>query len=402
MLENINLNGRGSDKETRHLKLALEGSGLTFEPGDSLGIYPHNDPALVEEVIGHMEWNPDELVPAGKQELPLREALTRHYEITLLSKQLLKQTAVFSQDGLHDIVQPDASEKLKAYTRGRDLLDLVRDFSIKDVPAREFVPMLRKLPARLYSIASSQRANTDEVDLCIAALRYQAHDRDRLGTCSVHCAERVDPGDTLQVFVHSNPNFRLPADPDVPVIMVGPGTGVAPFRAFIEDREENGAGGKTWLFFGDRRFRTDFLYQVEWLRWLKLGVLTRLDVAFSRDQGGEGLRAAPHGGEEPRAFRLAAGRGLLLRLRQRQPDGRRRSRRAAEHRPERRRQARRGGRGLRQVAPRAGPLPTRRVLDSCSHAPRGNTLVGRSASPRMAAERPALTLFPRGAWERGN
>jgi sulfite reductase (NADPH) flavoprotein alpha-component len=285
VLENINLNGRGSDKETRHLKLALEGSGLVFEPGDSLGIYPHNDPELVEDVIRQMEWNADELVAAGKQEVPLREALTKHYEITLLSKQLLKQTSAFSKDGLQDLVQSGASEKLKAYTHGRDLLDLVRDFSIKDVPAREFVPMLRKLPARLYSIASSHRANEGEVDLCIAALRYEAHNRERLGTCSVHCAERIDPGDTLQVFTHSNPNFRMPADPDTPMIMVGPGTGVAPFRAFIEEREETSAGGKTWLFFGDRRFRTDFLYQVEWLRWLKLGVLTRLDVAFSRDQG---------------------------------------------------------------------------------------------------------------------
>ncbi len=285
VLENFNLNGRGSEKETRHLKLAIEGSGLSFEPGDSLGIYPHNDPQLVDEVIGHMGWNREEVIPAGKQELPLREALIQHYEITLLSKQLLKQAATFSQDGLQDLVQSDAGEKLKAYTRGRDLLDLVRDFSIQGIPPREFVPMLRKLPARLYSIASSFRANSDEVDLLIAALRYQAHNRDRLGTCSVHCAERVDVGDYLKVFVHSNPNFRLPADPDAPIIMVGPGTGVAPFRAFVEDREESGAAGKSWLFFGDRHFRTDFLYQVEWLRWLKLGVLTRLDVAFSRDQG---------------------------------------------------------------------------------------------------------------------
>jgi sulfite reductase (NADPH) flavoprotein alpha-component len=285
VLENINLNGRGADKETRHLKLALDGSGLSYEPGDSLGIYAHNDPRLVDEVIGQMRWNPEDPVPAGKQELPLREALHRHYEITLLSKQLLKQTSVFSEDGLKDLVQADASEKLKAYTRGRDLLDLLRDFSIKDVPAREFVPLLRKLPARLYSIASSHRANEGEVDLCIAALRYEAHNRERQGTCSVHCAERIDSGDSLQVFVHSNPNFRLPADPDVPVVMIGPGTGIAPFRAFIEEREETAACGKTWLFFGDRHFRTDFLYQVEWLRWLKLGALTRLDVAFSRDQG---------------------------------------------------------------------------------------------------------------------
>ncbi|MGA2259124.1 MAG: hypothetical protein ABSG53_31010 [Thermoguttaceae bacterium] len=285
VLENFNLNGRGSDKETHHLKLAIDGSGLCFEPGDSLGIYPHNDPQLVDDVIAYMGWNSEEVIPAGKQELPLREALIQHYEITLLSKQLLKQAATFSQDGLQSLVQADANEKLKAYTRGRDLLDLVRDFSIKGIPPREFVPMLRKLPARLYSIASSFRANSGEVDLLIAALRYQAHNRDRLGTCSVHCAERVESGDYLQVFVHSNPNFRLPADPDASIIMVGPGTGVAPFRAFVEDREESGAGGKSWLFFGDRRFRTDFLYQVEWLRWLKLGLLTQLDVAFSRDQG---------------------------------------------------------------------------------------------------------------------
>lgn len=285
VLENFNLNGRKSEKETRHLKLAIEGSGLCFEPGDSLGIYPHNDPQLVDEVLSTMGWNADEVIPVGKQEMPLREALIRHYEITLLSKQLLKQAASFSQDGLQNLVQADANEKLKAYTSGRDLLDLVRDFSIKGIPPREFVPLLRKLPARLYSIASSFRANSGEVDLCIAALRYQAHNRDRLGTCSVHCAERIESGDYLQVFVHSNPNFRQPADPDSPIIMVGPGTGVAPFRAFVEDREESGAGGKSWLFFGDRHFRTDFLYQVEWLRWLKLGVLTRLDVAFSRDQG---------------------------------------------------------------------------------------------------------------------
>ena len=157
VLENFNLNGRGSEKETRHLKLAIEGSGLCFEPGDSLGIYPHNDPQLVDDVIGHMGWNPQEVIPAGKQELPLREALIQHYEITLLSKQLLKQAATFSQDGLQDLVQSDASEKLKAYTRGRDLLDLIRDFSIQGIPPREFVPMLRKLPARLYSIASSFR-----------------------------------------------------------------------------------------------------------------------------------------------------------------------------------------------------------------------------------------------------
>jgi sulfite reductase (NADPH) flavoprotein alpha-component len=163
------------------------------------------------------------------------------------------------------------------------VLDLVRDFGLAGTAAPDFTRMLRRMPARLYSIASSCRANPDEVDLLVAAVRYQAHQRQRFGTCSVYCAERVRPGDRLPVYVQSNDNFRLPADPEAPLIMVGPGTGVAPFRAFLEDREETGAAGKTWLFFGDRRFRTDFLYQTDWLRWLKLGVLTRMDVAFSRD-----------------------------------------------------------------------------------------------------------------------
>jgi sulfite reductase (NADPH) flavoprotein alpha-component len=285
VLENINLNGRGSDKATHHLKFSLSGSGLVFEPGDSLGVYPHNHPALVDDIIAQLGWNPDEMVPAGKVELPLRTALLEHYEVTLLSKQLLKNAAKLSNDGLKELIHPDAVDKLKQYTRGRDVLDLVRDYSLAGVTPREFLPVLRKLPARLYSIASSYKANPDEVDLTISVVQYTSHGRERFGVCSAHCAERTSSGDRLGVFVHSNPNFRMPQNPDTPIIMVGPGTGVAPFRAFIEEREETGAGGKTWLFFGDRRFRTDFLYQVEWLRWLKLGVLTRLDVAFSRDQG---------------------------------------------------------------------------------------------------------------------
>jgi sulfite reductase (NADPH) flavoprotein alpha-component len=284
VVENLNLSGRGSDKETRYLKLSIEGSGLTFEPGDSLGICPQNHPALVKELIREMKWNAEEPVPVGKEQYPLHEALSRHYEITVLTKPLLEQAADFSRDGLPALAQKPFDE-VRAYTEGRDLLDLVRDFALAGAPAREFVGRLRKLPARLYSISSSCRANPDEVDVTIAAVRYQAHQRERFGTCSVHCAERVEPGDRLPVYVHSNPNFRLPADPDTPIIMIGAGTGVAPYRAFVEEREELGAKGRSWLFFGERRFRTDFLYQVEWQRWLKQGVLTRMDVAFSRDTG---------------------------------------------------------------------------------------------------------------------
>lgn len=283
VLENINLNGRGSEKETRYLKLSLVDSGLAFEPGDSLGIYPENHPQLVTELLAHMQWNADEPVTVGKEEKPLGEALRRHYEITLLTRPLLEQAAQFSRDGLPALVAR-GDDEVAGYCHGRDLLDLVREFGLGGAPAKEFVRILRRMPPRLYSIASSHKANPDEVDLTIAAVRYHAHDRPRYGTCSVYCAERINPGDQVRVFVHDNPNFRLPADLNAPVIMIGPGTGVAPFRAFLEEREELGATGRNWLFFGDQHFRTDFLFQTDWQRWRKRGVLPRIDVAFSRDQ----------------------------------------------------------------------------------------------------------------------
>lgn len=286
VLENLNLNGRGSKRETRHLELSLEGSGIQYEPGDSLGLYPENHPRLVQELIGAMKWNPDEPVtlPKGGGEAPLRDVLTRHVEITVLTKPLLEQVAELAGNSrLRELVAPGREQELKAYLAQRDLLDLIRDFNLEGLPARELVPLLRKLPPRLYSISSSPLAYPDEVHLTIRKVEYEAHGRKRFGVASTHVAERVKPGDTLPVFVQSNPNFKLPADPDTPIIMIGPGTGVAPFRAFLGHREETGAKGKSWLFFGDQHFRTDFLYQVEWQRWLKDGVLTRMDVAFSRD-----------------------------------------------------------------------------------------------------------------------
>lgn len=171
----------------------------------------------------------------------------------------------------------------KAYIAGRDLLDLVRDFGPWGVSAQEFVSVLRKIPARLYSIASSLAANPEEVHLTIGAVRFQAHGRDRKGVCSTFCADTLKPGDTVPVYIQHNENFKLPTDPNSPIIMVGPGTGVAPFRSFMQEREEMGAEGKSWLFFGDQHFVTDFLYQTEWQKWLKEGILTKMDVAFSRD-----------------------------------------------------------------------------------------------------------------------
>ena len=286
VLENINLNGRGSNKETRHLELSLEGSGLVYEPGDSLGIYPTNDPALVDELIQTCGWNAEESVTVHKNgdTLPLKDALTSHFEITVLTKPLLQKIAELTKsESLHALLEEGNEEKLKEYIAGRDLVDAARDFGPFEGNAADFTSILRKIPARLYSIASSLKANDEEVHLTIGAVRYDAHGRERQGVCSILCAERLQPGDTLPVYIQHNQNFKLPQDPDAPIIMVGPGTGIAPFRSFMQEREELGANGKSWLFFGDQHFVTDFLYQTEWQKWLKDGVLTKMDVAFSRD-----------------------------------------------------------------------------------------------------------------------
>jgi sulfite reductase (NADPH) flavoprotein alpha-component len=286
VLENINLNGRGSNKETHHLELSLEGSGLSFEPGDSLGIYPENDPALVNLLLEETNWDPEQMVTVNKkgEVLPLKEALISHFEITTLTKPLLEKAAQLSaNENLQELLSPGNEDKLKAYLDGRDLLDLVRDFTPWIGSAQEFVLILRKMPSRLYSIAGSLTANPDEVHLTIGAVRYEAHGRERKGVCSILAAERLQPGDTVPVYIQHNENFKLPKNSDTPIIMVGPGTGAAPFRSFMQEREEIGAAGKSWMFFGDQHFVTDFLYQTEWQKWLENGVLTKMDVAFSRD-----------------------------------------------------------------------------------------------------------------------
>ncbi|WP_349729530.1 assimilatory sulfite reductase (NADPH) flavoprotein subunit [Peribacillus frigoritolerans] len=286
VLENINLNGRGSNKETHHLELSLEGSGLAFEPGDSLGIYPKNDSDLVDMLLKELNWDPEEIVKVNKQGevRQLRESLISDFEITVLTKSLIEQAAQLSDnEDLKELLVPGNEERLKQYREGRDLLDFIRDFGSWGESAQEFVSILRKIPARLYSIASSLSAYPDEVHLTIGAVRYESHRRERKGVCSILCADRLQPGDMLPVYIQHNQNFKQPKNPDTPIIMIGPGTGIAPFRSFIQDREESEAKGKTWLFFGDQHFVTDFLYQTEWQKWLETGVLTKMDVAFSRD-----------------------------------------------------------------------------------------------------------------------
>lgn len=284
--ERILLNGTGSIKETWHLELSLEGSGMSYEPGDALALIPANSQDVVDTIMDTCCFDPRERVSGNAgSEVTLREALTRHYDVTGLSKNILKKyNEKAGSEQIARLLDPENSEELHKYLWGRQIIDMLEDFPIKGLNGSEFVSILRKMPPRLYSIASSFRAHPDEVHLTIASVRYEAHGRQRKGVASTFIADELSAGGTVPVYTHTNKNFRLPESPDTPIIMVGPGTGIAPFRAFIEERAVNGTKGANWLFFGDQRYNYDFLYQLEWQDYLKKGVLNRLDVAFSRDQ----------------------------------------------------------------------------------------------------------------------
>jgi sulfite reductase (NADPH) flavoprotein alpha-component len=286
VLKNVNLNGPASIKETRHIEFSLEGSGLSYNPGDALGIIPSNDPDLVNALIEEMHWDGETAVSINKQgeTLALKEALTNYFEITLLTKKILQQAAGFTEnEELQKLLLAENAEQLKEYTYGRDLLDMLRDFGPWKATAQEVVSLLRKLTPRLYSIASSISAHPGQVHLTIGAVRYTSQGRARKGVCSVQIAERVVEGDTVPVFVQANKHFHLPEALDKDIIMVGPGTGIAPFRSFIEERAVTKAEGKTWLFFGDQHEACDFLYKEEFEKYQEDGVLSKLTTAWSRD-----------------------------------------------------------------------------------------------------------------------
>lgn len=284
ILENINLNGRGSDKETRHVELDIADSGIRYEPGDILCVIPENHPDLVSELIETLDMDPSAPVEGRNGETTLEEALRRDYEITAVTPPFVQGWAKLTGSaGLREKSADNNRRQFFAWAADRRVVDVVRDYPAKDIDAARFIETLRPLQPREYSIASSCNANPDEIHLTVAAVRYQTEAGYREGVASTWLADRLEPGDTVPVYLKRNKNFKLPDNPDAPIIMVGPGTGVAPFRAFLEEREHRNAGGKNWLFFGDRRFRTDFLYQIEWQRWLNQGELTRMDVAFSRD-----------------------------------------------------------------------------------------------------------------------
>ncbi|MBY0298457.1 MAG: flavodoxin domain-containing protein [Methylobacterium sp.] len=272
VVEHVNLNSSRSDKETIHLALAFEDGAPAYEPGDSLELYPENDPALVDEI----------LKAAGLAgNAALRQALIAERDITTLSsatiERFVKATGHAEARRLLD------SGEARAWIEGRHLIDLIETYPAK-LSAAHLTEITRPLPPRAYSIASSRKEVGDEAHLTIAAVRYASHGRARTGVASVHVADRIRTGAKLKVRVKPNKHFRLPADPATDIIMVGPGTGVAPFRAFVQERRAAEAPGRNWLFFGDRHFTHDFLYQLEWQDALEDGSLHRIDVAFSRDQ----------------------------------------------------------------------------------------------------------------------
>ena len=285
-IDTVILNGEGSSKETLHLEFSLAASGLSYEPGDALAVIPLNAPDVVKSIIQAAKLTGNEQVEV-KNVGPklLADALREDYDITALSRAVLTKLAEAADSALlRELLGEDAKERLKEFNDGREIIDAILKFAPNGLSAAALTGIFRKLPPRLYSIASSPLAHTDEVHLTVAAVRYDTHGRERKGVCSTYLADLVKSGDPVQVFVQPNKNFRLPADGSTPIIMVGPGTGVAPFRAFVEHRAALGSPGKNWLFFGDQHYTYDFLYQLEWQDYLKEGALTRLDVAFSRDQ----------------------------------------------------------------------------------------------------------------------
>ena len=272
VIDHVNLNSSRSDKETIHLALEFEDGAPAYEPGDSLEIFPENDPQLVDEILRATGLTGDE---------GLRRALLAERDITTLSPTTVERFA--KATGHADAQKFVESGEVKAWIEGRHLIDLIERFPA-ELTAEHLNTVTRPLPPRAYSIASSRKEVGDEVHLTIAAVRYETHGRARSGVASVHVADRIKNGAKLRVRVKPNKHFRLPADPATDIIMVGPGTGVAPFRAFVQERRATEASGRSWLFFGDRHFTHDFLYQLEWQDALEDGSLSKIDVAFSRDQ----------------------------------------------------------------------------------------------------------------------
>lgn len=279
ILERINLHGRGSDRQTLHLELATE--GLQYEVGDALGVIPENDASLVNHLLRTVALPADALVQVSNRQIALSEALKSKLELSKLTVDVLQRyNDFYKQEKLTAVL--NNPEVLKNFVYGRDIIDLFRDYPTK-INAQQLVEVLRPLQPRLYSIASSPKAVPGEVHLTVGVVDYENRGRKKKGACSAYLAEVDAEQQKLHVFIEKNPNFRLPDNPAIPIIMIGAGTGIAPFRAFVQERELQEGAGKSWLFFGNRHFETEFLYQTEWQQFIKSGALTKMHVAFSRD-----------------------------------------------------------------------------------------------------------------------
>lgn len=279
---NQKITGRDSEKDVRHIEIDLADSGLRYQPGDALGVWYQNDPALVKELVELLWLKGDEPVTVDGKTLPLAEALEWHFELTVNTANIVENYATLTRS---ETLLPLVGDKaqLQHYAATTPIVDMVR-FSPAQLDADALIGLLRPLTPRLYSIASSQAEVESEVHITVGAVRYDIEGRARAGGASSFLADRVEEDGEVRVFIEHNDNFRLPANPQTPVIMIGPGTGIAPFRAFMQQRAAEGAEGKNWLFFGNPHFTEDFLYQVEWQRYVKEGVLSRIDLAWSRDQ----------------------------------------------------------------------------------------------------------------------
>ncbi|MEH3548846.1 NADPH-dependent assimilatory sulfite reductase flavoprotein subunit [Klebsiella variicola] len=279
---NQKITGRDSEKDVRHIEIDLGDSGLRYQPGDALGVWYQNDPQLVKELVELLWLKGDEPVTVDGKTLPLVEALEWHFELTVNTATIVENYATLTRsESLLPLVGDKA--QLQQYAAATPIVDMVR-FSPAQLDAEALIGLLRPLTPRLYSIASSQAEVESEVHVTVGVVRYEIEGRARAGGASSFLADRVEEDGEVRVFIEHNDNFRLPANPETPVIMIGPGTGIAPFRAFMQQRAADGAQGKNWLFFGNPHFTEDFLYQVEWQSYVKEGLLTRIDLAWSRDQ----------------------------------------------------------------------------------------------------------------------
>ena len=279
LLARQKITGRDSEKDVRHIEIDLSGSGLQYRAGDALGVWFENDPAVVDEILAAVSLKGDEPVNAGGQGKTVREALLHDWEIGLNTPQFVQGYAEISGNPELKQAAADAS----AYAAANPIAGIVSQYPAA-LTAEQLAGLLRPLAPRLYSISSAPEEVGEEVHLTVGVLRYEHNGISRTGAASDFLGERLEEEGSVRVFVEENPRFRLPENPDTPVIMIGAGTGVAPFRAFMQQRAANGDSGKNWLIFGNQHFTQDFLYQTEWQGWAKDGLLNKYDFAWSRDQ----------------------------------------------------------------------------------------------------------------------